>query len=239
MARKRKDQLVAEYLENIHGDVLKDYPQVVREYVKGRHGVYALFKGERLYYVGLASNLSGRLKHHLKNRHAGRWDRFSIYITTDQEYMKDLESLFLRIAKPSGNKVKGKFARATLLNRRLRAAILRAKHEEVTVIFGDRARPDSTHRRDRGSKVARRGAPALAAYTDKRFEIRMDYKGRTINACVRSDGTINYAGEIYNSPSIAGARARGKRALNGWKAWKFKNSKGEWVYLDELRKGHV
>jgi len=104
----------------------------------------------------------------------------------------------------------------------------------------DELRKASRGERDRKRVAKGRGrAAVLAPYVNKRFKIRMDYKGRTINACVRSDGTINYAGEIYNSPSIAGARARGKRALNGWKAWKFKNSKGEWVYLDELRKGHV
>ena len=54
---------------------------------------------------------------------------------------------------------------------------------------------------------------------------------------MRKDGTINFGGKIFNSPSIAGARAIGRQALNGWKAWKFKNNDGEWVYLDELRRG--
>jgi type I restriction-modification system DNA methylase subunit len=35
-----------------------------------RHGVYALYRGNRLYYVGLASNLRSRLNTHLRDRHA-------------------------------------------------------------------------------------------------------------------------------------------------------------------------
>jgi hypothetical protein len=34
---------------------------------------------------------------------------------------------------------------------------------------------------------------------------------------------------------MAGKAARG-RIVNGWSFWRFKNSKGEWVKLDELRK---
>ena len=40
--------------------------------IKRRAGVYALYrKQEKLYYVGLASNLMGRSKAHLRDRHTG------------------------------------------------------------------------------------------------------------------------------------------------------------------------
>jgi hypothetical protein len=49
--------LVSQYLETISGAALDKYRKVISEYVKRRHGIYALYKKDRLYYVGLASNL--------------------------------------------------------------------------------------------------------------------------------------------------------------------------------------
>jgi len=75
--------------------------------------VYALYKRSKLYYVGLAKDL----KAHLNDRHGQSWDRFSVYLTIGDEHLKELESLILRIVKPKGNKVKGKFAKSQDLRR--------------------------------------------------------------------------------------------------------------------------
>jgi len=104
-----KGQLVSQHLGKISGTILDDYPELIRSYVKGKHGIYALYRGNHLYYVGQASNLRVRLRHHLKDRHAKKWDRFSIYITTDVEHMRDLESLIIHIAAPRENRLKGGF----------------------------------------------------------------------------------------------------------------------------------
>ena len=50
-------QLVCQHLENIFRKALENYQKIIKDFVKGRHGVYALYKKGRLYYVGLASNL--------------------------------------------------------------------------------------------------------------------------------------------------------------------------------------
>lgn len=50
-------QLVCQHLENISRKALENYQKIIKDFVKGRHGVYALYKKGRLYYVGLASNL--------------------------------------------------------------------------------------------------------------------------------------------------------------------------------------
>jgi len=107
--RYRRGQLVVQHLEGMLRDVLDKYPDVVREFVRNRSGVYALYKGSRLHYVGLARNLRSRLQSHLKDRHARTWDRFSIYLTEGDEHLKELESLVLRIADPKGNRVTGRF----------------------------------------------------------------------------------------------------------------------------------
>ena len=53
----------------------KDLKKIMRNYA----GVYALYHGERLYYVGLTNDLYNRLRWHTKNRHKGKWNRFAIF----------------------------------------------------------------------------------------------------------------------------------------------------------------
>ena len=73
----RKPALVTQHLEGVSRELLEEHQEIVRRYVRARNGVYALYRGKRLYYVGLATNLKNRLGHHLKDRHHGSWDRFS------------------------------------------------------------------------------------------------------------------------------------------------------------------
>jgi len=55
MPRTRKRlPLVCQHLENISRDALKTYLDVIRDYVRHRQGVYALYRRTKLYYVGLA-----------------------------------------------------------------------------------------------------------------------------------------------------------------------------------------
>ena len=49
----RHSQLVCQHLENISSDALEKYQNVIRSYVRGRQGIYALYRRYKLYYVGL------------------------------------------------------------------------------------------------------------------------------------------------------------------------------------------
>src|SRR5512135_2518472 len=93
-------QLFCQHLENISGAALEEHSGVIRRLFSRRHGIYALYRKNRVYYVGLATNLRNRLKHHLRDRHKGKWDRFSIYLTLDAAHLKEFEALILRISKP-------------------------------------------------------------------------------------------------------------------------------------------
>jgi len=84
--------LVSQYLEGISSRALEQYAPVISEFVAHRHGVYALYKGRRLYYVGLASNLRNRLRHHLQDKHRGAWDTFSVYLTVGGNHLRELEA---------------------------------------------------------------------------------------------------------------------------------------------------
>src|SRR5438045_4668414 len=136
----QRAQLVCQQLENVSSVVLEEYQDIIRHYIRGRNGVYALYKGERLYYVGLATNLRGRLKQHLKDRHRGLWDRFSVYLTIGDTHIKEMESLLLRIVRPTGNKQIGKFVRCESLNKKLARDIKTLQREELVSILGGERR---------------------------------------------------------------------------------------------------
>jgi len=48
---KAKNKLVIEFLENVSRTALEEYQQIIREYIKGKNGIYALYRGNRLKYV--------------------------------------------------------------------------------------------------------------------------------------------------------------------------------------------
>lgn len=59
----KNNALLLEYLEGVSWRILEEYleeyPDAVRELIRRRAGVYALYRGRKLYYVGLAKNLMG------------------------------------------------------------------------------------------------------------------------------------------------------------------------------------
>ena len=56
-----KNSLVIEHMEGINREAIKRYPDIVTEFVRRKSGVFAPYKGNALYYVGLAKNLKSRL----------------------------------------------------------------------------------------------------------------------------------------------------------------------------------
>jgi len=228
----KPSQLVCQHLENISRDALEKYEHIIRRYVVRRQGVYALYRRGKLYYVGLASNLRWRLNTHLKDRHGHSWDRFSIYVTIGDKHLKELESLLLRVVKPRpvGNEQKGKFASSEDLLRQFRRDIKAYHRAELGALVGQNSDVEPPQKlRD----TLPRGVP-LAKYVTEPFNIRARYKGKTIRAHVRRDGTIRFRKRIYKSPSAAGG-AVCKRSCNGWWFWKYERAPGDWVRLNVLK----
>lgn len=229
--RSNKGQLVSQHLESISRKALEDYQGILKEYVKGRHGVYALYRNGNLYYVGLASNLRNRLKAHLKDRHAQTWDSFSVYLTINDSHLHELETLILKIASPKGNKQSGNFIKAQNLKPIFKKDVKKDQQKELVKLglkkIAETVKPKAT--------LQKASRAILAPYVKDRFEIRFWYKNKLYKATVRKDGTILYKGESYNSPSTA-ASAITKRAMNGWATWRYERAPGDWVILDTLRK---
>ena len=142
--------MVLGYLEQIASSAFGDFPKQVTELIGKQHGVYALYKGTRLYYVGLASNLRGRINHHLRDRHAGKWDHFSLYLVRKADHIKELESLILRISDPKGNKTRGRLKHAENLRANLQRKIRKEQERQMGIVMGTksvehRRLPSATH----------------------------------------------------------------------------------------------
>jgi hypothetical protein len=101
--------------------------------MRGYAGIYALYHGPRLYYVGLTKNLFSRVRWHLKDRHARKWDSFVIFRIKRVNYLKDIETLLMQLITTPGNRVKGKVPRDADINRVLRL-ILREESAEIRKI---------------------------------------------------------------------------------------------------------
>jgi hypothetical protein len=239
---KRRKQLVIEFLENVKREVLEDYQQLIREYIKGKTGVYALYRGDRLKYVGLATDLRNRLKNHLTDRHAQSWDKFSVFLTVDDEHLREMEALVIGIAKPKENLTKTKFRKAENLKFRFRRDIRRFQKKELDALFGDGDVDFEPYLKNYPAKRAKRKVlkidkqPTLAPFIKSRMKIFAPYKGKTYSASVLSTGKIKLNNKIFNSPSWAGKEIT-KKQTDGWIFWKYKDPKTKkLVLLDNLRK---
>ncbi|HYA93645.1 MAG TPA: hypothetical protein VEK32_19310 [Thermodesulfobacteriota bacterium] len=76
----------------------------------------------------------------------------------------------------------------------------------------------------------------LTHYIEGPIKLQARYKGKTIKAHVRCNGSIKFKGNVYWSPSIAAAAACKRPTCNGWTFWKYERAPGDWVRLNELRK---
>jgi hypothetical protein len=230
----RRTPLVTQHLENISRKVLEEHQQIVREYVRHRQGIYALFRRGKLYYVGLASNLVSRLGHHLKDRHQESWDRFSVYLTIEDSHLRELEALILRVATPPGNKQKGKFAKSEDMRRRFSSDLQKSMRSSLDELLGREPKKEQPPKKKVSAQKGK--TPILARYTQKAITLKGKHKDKTYWAYVRKSGLIFFDKKHFNSPSDAGAHAVKRTTCNGWTFWKYQRSPGDWVNLDVLRK---
>ncbi|MHB1048748.1 MAG: restriction system modified-DNA reader domain-containing protein [Bacteroidota bacterium] len=224
--------LITRHLEKISSKVFDEYYQEITKLVGKHHGVYALYKKNKLYYVGLAIDLHRRVKYHLIDNHSGKWDRFSLYLINDVEHLKELEALIIHIALPKGNKQLGRFSKSKSMQRELRQLVHTKNKEREASIFGV---PKPDKKKEKLIVFAKYRStptkPGLKGLLPAGTELIAPYKGTNYTATVTDDGKILYDGKVFNSPSSAGEFIRGGKATNGWQFWRYRvNGK-----LKELR----
>jgi hypothetical protein len=105
------------------------FAEKLRQLMRRYAGIYVLYKRERLYYIGLTKDLLGRIRWHLRDRHAGKWDHFAIFRIQRVRYLKDIETLIHHLIETPGNKVKGRVPKDADLNSILREVLI--THEKA------------------------------------------------------------------------------------------------------------
>jgi RAMA domain-containing protein/GIY-YIG catalytic domain-containing protein len=231
--KKKTDGLVSEFFEKISSDIF-NYPKIINEMIKGRAGLYALYQRDRhnkdqLYYVGLTVNLKGRLKAHLRDHHVGKWNRFSVYLVTEDEHTKPLESLVLRIVSLPGNAVKGRLPGAINLERHIKKQVKDFDANKQARMFGSVA----VKKRIK-AKSKPKGTLSLNGVLEHRYPLRGSYRDKQYLATLRKDGQISFQGKLYPSPTAAAKMIVTEHAVNGRTFWKYKNDDGQWVALSHL-----
>jgi hypothetical protein len=241
MAKKRKYRkrpIVTGYLEKVSSSIFDGYSKIIAEMVEEQQGLYALYRKDKLHYVGLARNLKSRVNQHVKDRHAGKWTHFSLYVIHHPDHIRELESLLLRIAYPAGNRVKGQLRRSAnmlpSLKRKTKAAAIAEWKSNFESASQGRKKAGRTKPQVVAWKTMRGERPCKGLFP-KTVRIYAPYKGEVYKAWLRRSGSIRFNGKTYDSPSAAGSAARGGKATNGWAFWRVKQGK-ELVRLKEFRK---
>ena len=127
--------LVAAHINGVSVGAIQRHLKCFREFIGQRKcGVYVLRTNGDIYYVGLASSLRSRLADHLKDHHQGKWNQFDLYIIRKgkAKYLRELEALLIRVAKPTANKTEPKFVKHNNITKTFEQAL----HKEVAALFG-------------------------------------------------------------------------------------------------------
>jgi hypothetical protein len=236
MARKRRNKtraIVAGHVEKVSAQIFDRYQKEITDMIRGYQGLYALYQKNKLYYVGLASNLKSRIKHHLSNKHKGKWTHFSLYIIRKAGHIKELESLLLRIAYPLGNAQKGKLKNSKNLLPILRKRVANKSREEIETIFEGTSSFEKKIKKK--EKINRKGEQPLKGLLGNWQRIYASYKGKDYKAKVLPSGTIKLNGKLYSSPSGAAHAIIDRGAVNGWNFWKYKDKNGQLAKLANIR----
>jgi hypothetical protein len=237
MARRKLRSLVTSNLERISSKVFDDYHDQITQLVGRRHGVYSLYKRDRLYYVGLARDLRRRLDHHLKDKHANKWDSFSLYLIRNVNYLRELESLIIHVADPKANIHKGRFTRSTNLRSVLEELMEERDSEKRAEILAGHSRNIKRRKRRKHRRTKTTGKRSkLAGLLPPGTELRAKYKKKEYVVSVDTAGRISLEDKIFSSPSAAGSFVRGGKATDGWMFWTYQNQAGQWIKIDELRR---
>ncbi len=223
--------LLLQHLEGVSWRILEAYPQLLRAIIRKKSGVYALYRKDKLYYVGLASNLMGRIEAHLRDRHHGSWDRFNVYLTAQTNHIQELEALVLRIVNPAGNKQISRFPHAENLALKLNRRMSDADADRRARLLGGHVA-----RRRRRAKTSRaRGTVVLSGVVDRRIPLRGRGRHKHLKATLGTDGRIRFKKHTYDSPSAAAQVATGVNR-NGWTFWQYRDERRRWTALKQLRR---
>ena len=214
--KRRARAIIQGHLEKISSRIFDQNRKQISEIIERHQGIYALYRKDKLYYVGLATDLRRRINWHLRDKHEGKWTHFSLYILRRSEHLREVEALVLRIADPTGNYAKGKLKGSKDLRRSLKALLRKDYKKFIDDLLGGGEEANKKSKREKvKGKAAKRERPLQGKFPGGKV-IYASYKGKDYKAWVRANGGIRYNGRTYDSPSGAGKGIR-KKETDGWR----------------------
>jgi len=231
---KRKTRpIVIGHLERISSKVFDRYRKQIADMIKGNYGVYALYRRDKLYYIGMATDFRRRLNKHLRDRLKGKWNQFSLYLIRKTDHLREVESLLLRITRPVGNKITGKLKQSVNLRPKLKRIMTADSKKVIEEILGTAKPPTKKHRAK--GKAAKEGN-ALKGLLRNGQGLYANYKGKSYRAIFYTQRGIKLGGKFYLSPTGAAKAIVDRRTVNGWNFWKYKDESGNLTAIKHLRK---
>jgi hypothetical protein len=230
---KKFRSLLTHSLENISKLVFKEYYNLITNLIGSSPGIYALYDGSDLYYVGKSTDLRKRVKQHLRDRHFASWTHFSLYLVRRAEHISEIESLIVRITHPKGNVIKPKGKSSTSILAKLKALVKQKQQEEFVSMFGDNSR-NRSHKQKAGKRHPH--PESLKGLVKWRTRIYKTYKGKEYMAYLTRGGKIIFRNKKYSSPTAAALAIVDRKTVNGWRFWDIRNPDGEWVKLCDYKK---
>lgn len=128
LTREGESKLIDNYVENIPRVLLRKFKGQFEGWFKQGRGIYALYKGKNLYYVGMG-RIPGRILHHFYDKHKNKWDNFSAYIIRREKYTREFETIISRFARPMGSEAIGKLSKKNNLKRKVKKLIKQREKE--------------------------------------------------------------------------------------------------------------
>jgi len=204
--------IITKYLKEINAVAFEKYSIVLTELIDQEQGVYALYKGDKLYYIGKAIDLERRIKYHLRDRHAKKWDTFSIFIVNNEKHIDEIEALLIAINAPKGNSKQGM-----------------SKAKDLKKSFSKATKEYDEEQRQLVLCIANKYKKSYG----RNFKLYATYKNKKFKAVLLKNRTVKFKGKEYSSPSAAGVAAIRRGGVNGLLFWKLKDSKGNLTTLKD------
>lgn len=218
--------LVINRVEKVSKDLFRKYFSLITELVGNSPGIYALYDGSELYYVGKSTDLKKRVKQHLRDRHLASWTHFSLYLVRKAEHIHEIESLLVRIANPQGNRIVPKGKSSGPLLKKLMQMVRQKQMDEFQGLFGiNKAKKQAIHGKGFNGKRTLKGL------VSKSTPLFREYKGKKYTATLNPDGTITLKNKKYNTPTAAAKAIVDRSAVNGWHFWYIADLNGDWIKL--------
>lgn len=228
--KKRTRSLVIGRLENVSKELFRRHYRLITDLVGSSPGVYALYDGNELYYVGKSTDLRKRVRRHLRDRHIASWTHFSLYLVRRAAHISEIESLLVRIANPKGNRAVPRGTAGSALRQKLRSMVKQKQREEL-----DEMLPGTARRAERAGKRPAKHRK-LQGLVSRSTPLYKTYKGKEYRATLTSSGVIKIGEKRFTTPSGAAKAIVRRPTVNGWRFWYIKDLDGDWVRLSEYKR---